>query len=41
MLDSEVITPIYDNEKKGYHITMDKVIESINNSKYPIDGGNV
>lgn len=41
VLDSEVITPIYDNEKKGYHITMDKVIESINNSKYPIDGGNV
>lgn len=41
VLDSEVLKPVYDNEKKGYHITMDKVIESINNSKYPIDGGNV
>lgn len=41
VLDDEVLRPIYNDEKKGYHITMDKVIESINTSKYPLNGGNV
>ncbi len=41
VLTDEVLTPIYNNEKKGYHITMDNVIDSINKSKYPLNGGNV
>lgn len=41
VLSSEVLTPMYDNEKKGYYLTMDNIIESINNSEYPINGGNV
>lgn len=41
VLTDEVLTPVYNNEKKGYHITMDKVIDSINKSKYPLNGGNV
>lgn len=41
VLTDEVLTPVYDNDKKGYHITMDKVIDNINKSKYPLNGGNV
>lgn len=41
VLSSEVLTPMYDNEKKGYYLTMDNIIESINNSEYPINGSNV
>lgn len=41
VLTSEVLTPTYDNEKRSYHLTMDNVIENINKSKYPLDGGNV
>ena len=35
VLSSDVLTPIYDNEKQSYHLTMDNVINSINNSKIP------
>ena len=38
VLSSDVLTPIYDNEKHSYHLTMDNVIESINNSNTPING---
>ena len=38
VLSSDVLTPIYDNEKQSYHLTMDNVIDSINNSKTPING---
>ena len=38
VLSSDVLTPIYDNEKQSYHLTMDNVINSINNSKIPING---
>ena len=41
VLTDEVLTPIYNNESKSYQITMDKVIDSINKSKYPLNGGNV
>lgn len=41
VLSSEILTPMYDNEKHNYYLTMDKIIESINNSEHPINGSNV
>lgn len=41
ILTDEVLTTVYNNEKKGYHITMNSVIDSINKSKYPLNGMNV
>lgn len=41
VLSSEVLTPMYNNEKHSYQLTMDNIINSINNSKYPLSGANV
>lgn len=40
-IDKEVLTPVYDRTLRKYYVEMKNVIDGINNSKHPLDGGNV